>query len=131
MCVPSSKVETETTTTTVPDGNTTTTSTTIPGTIITGLDLGYNHVMAGLSRVCGRCTTTPPQPGAEGQATLTRPDNSMSTTTFMLNDMGASPFQFDINQFGTYTVDVIVQTSGGPSGANGMIDVGPTQSSGP
>lgn len=129
MCVPSSKVETETTTTTVPDGNTTTTST-IP-TIITGLDLGYNHVMPGLSRVCGRCTTTPPVPGAQGGATLTRPDNSMSTTNFTLNDSGVSQFQFDINAFGTYTVDVAVQTPGGPSVANGMVSVTATQSSCP
>jgi hypothetical protein len=123
MCVPSSKVETETTTTTVPDGNTTTTSTTIP-TIITELTLAWDHVQPGvMSIVCGRANTTPPQAGVSAQATLTRPDNSMTSTNFTTNGSGVGRFQFDIFTFGTYGVDVSVDTAGGPSVANGMVSV--------
>jgi hypothetical protein len=124
VCVPSAKVETETTTTTVPDGGTTTTST-IP-TIITELTLAWDHVQPGvMSIVCGRANTTPPLAGAQGQATLTRQDNSMTATTFTLNDNGVGRFQFDIFSFGNYGVDVSVETPGGPSVANGMVNVTP------
>jgi hypothetical protein len=55
----------------------------------------------------------------------------MTATTFTLNDNGVGRFQFDIFSFGTYGVDVSVETPGGPSVANGMVNVGPTQNSCP
>lgn len=125
LCVPSDKVDNSSTTTTmVPDGTTTTsTSSTIPS-IITELALGYDHVQPGvMSIVCGRATTTPPQPGAQAQATLTRPDNSMTSTNFTLNGSGVGQFAFDIFTFGAYGVAVSVQTPGGPSVASGMVQV--------
>ena len=76
-----------------------------------------------MSIVCGRADTTPPQAGASAQATLTRPDNSMTSTNFTLNGSGVGRFQFDIFTFGTYGVDVSVDTPGGPSVANGMVSV--------
>jgi len=125
LCVPSAKVEAGSTTTTVPDGNTTstTTSSTIP-TVTTGLMLGYDHVQPGvMSVVCGKAATTPPQPGAQGQAQLTRPDTTTATTNFTLDASGIGRFAFDIFTFGAYSVAVTVQTPAGPSVANGMVNV--------
>jgi hypothetical protein len=128
LCVPSAKIDggSTTTTVTIPDGTTTTSSTssTVPGTVTTQLMLGWDHVQPGvMSVVCGKASTTPPQPGASAQARLTRPDTTMATTNFTLDDAGVGRFSFDIFTFGAYAVQVTVQTPGGPSVGGGTVNV--------
>jgi hypothetical protein len=86
--------------------------------------LGYDHVEPGVrSVVCGKVTTTPPQPGAQVLAQLTRPDSSTAATSATLNGSGMGTFAFDIFTFGAYGVSVAVQTPGGSSPAGGTINV--------
>lgn len=74
---------------------------------------GFDHPSGGQSFVCVRVTTSPAQPGATYQATVTGPAvDGDGHASGSLDASGTGRFQVLITDIGNYTVAVVV-TSGG------------------
>jgi hypothetical protein len=127
VCAPSSKTEVTVTTSTTIPSETTTTTTSTPTTTLPGggleVTVGYNHVMPGLSVVCGLVFGPP---NAMGTVSVTGPGTD-ETVNIMTDGSGVANFQVDIFSFGDYMVTATIGTQMGI----GNVTVGPAQSTCP
>jgi hypothetical protein len=94
------------------------------------LDGSWRHNGPGSSTLFACVSTTPAQPGASYVATVTKPDSTQVTQSGTLDPSGGTQIQTPITQFGNYTEQVAVTSSGSTVTQTTTVNVTSQQRSG-